>query len=193
MFPISSAFTEAIKGDFRKIHAKVTIDFSPTLKMDFLDNDIFSIRYTTIKTPSPNRLPYGQIATNKLELKLYNKNRIFDPQNTNSPLYGKVKPNCKIQCYLGAELPDLTTEWVPLGTFWSGDWNVPEDEPWVATTAKDRLNLLERSLYQTGSVINTPAVIVHVDDSQSDWSQGILSNVTATTSGELILNISGVN
>jgi hypothetical protein len=38
-------------------------------------------------------------------------------------------------------------EWVPLGTFWSGDWRVPEDGVYAQTTGRDRLELLRRSEY----------------------------------------------
>jgi hypothetical protein len=193
MIPTSTNYNNSIFSPIRKVYGKLIIDFSDTIQQTYYGDDIFLIHLVETKDPTNNTLPIGQITSNQLEIKLNNSNHFFDPHNTDSPLYGLMKANCKIQAYLGLELPDQTIEWIPLGTFWSGDWNVPEDEPWVSTIAKDRLNLLDRSLYQTGSVVSTPAVVVHVDDSQSDWSQGILSNTTATGGGDLILNISGVN
>jgi hypothetical protein len=38
-------------------------------------------------------------------------------------------------------------EWVPLGTFWSSDWRVPEDGVYAQTTGRDRLEFLRRSEY----------------------------------------------
>jgi len=193
MIPTTQNYRDSIFSPVRKIHGKLVIDFSDTVQQTYYGDDIFLIHLVETKKPSNNTLPIGQITSNQLEIKLNNSNHLFDPHNTKSPLYGLIKANCKIQAYLGLGLPDQTIEWVSLGTFWTENWNVPEDEPWVSTIAKDRLELLRRSLYQTGSVVDTPAVVVHVDDSQNDWSQGTLTNVTATGSGDLILNIAGVN
>jgi len=43
-------------------------------------------------------------------------------------------------------------EWVPLGTFWSGDWSAPEDDVYAQTTGRDRLELLRKSTYSTSQV-----------------------------------------
>lgn len=43
-------------------------------------------------------------------------------------------------------------EWAPLGTFWSGDWSVPEDDVYAQTTGRDRLELLRKSTYSTSQV-----------------------------------------
>lgn len=42
--------------------------------------------------------------------------------------------------------------WVPLGTFWSGDWRVPEDGIYAQTIGRDRLELLRKSTYNTSQV-----------------------------------------
>lgn len=43
-------------------------------------------------------------------------------------------------------------EWVPLGTFWNGDWSAPEDDIYAQTTGRDRLELLRKSTYSTSQV-----------------------------------------
>jgi len=43
-------------------------------------------------------------------------------------------------------------EWVPLGTFWSLDWESPEDSVYAQTTGRDRLELLRKSTYSTSQV-----------------------------------------
>lgn len=45
-----------------------------------------------------------------------------------------------------------TIEYVPLGTFWSGDWNVPEQDLYAQTTGRDRLELLRKSQYDSSLV-----------------------------------------
>lgn len=42
--------------------------------------------------------------------------------------------------------------WVPLGTFWSGDWSAPEDGVYAQITGRDRLELLRKSTYSTSTV-----------------------------------------
>lgn len=46
----------------------------------------------------------------------------------------------------------VSTEWVPLGTFWSTDWDSPDDRLEVTVTARDRLELLRNGTYQTSQV-----------------------------------------
>lgn len=43
-------------------------------------------------------------------------------------------------------------EWVPLGTFWSLDWDSPDDALEASVVARDRLELLRKSTYQPGAV-----------------------------------------
>jgi hypothetical protein len=43
-------------------------------------------------------------------------------------------------------------EWVPLGTFWSLDWDSPDDSLEATVTARDRMELLRKGTYQTSQV-----------------------------------------
>jgi hypothetical protein len=47
----------------------------------------------------------------------------------------------------------LTLKFIPLGTFWSGDWDVPEDGVFASTTGRDRLEILRQSTYSTSEVL----------------------------------------
>lgn len=51
------------------------------------------------------------------------------------------------------EIPIYVTvikpEWVPLGTFWSLDWDSPDDTLEATVTARDRMELLRKSIYET--------------------------------------------
>lgn len=55
------------------------------------------------------------------------------------------------------DTPDIETItnmiWVPMGEFWSGDWQVPENEAWAHTTGRDRMELLRKTTYSTSQVI----------------------------------------
>lgn len=43
-------------------------------------------------------------------------------------------------------------EFIPLGIFWSGDWNVPEQDLYAHTTGRDRLELLRNTTFSTSEV-----------------------------------------
>lgn len=53
---------------------------------------------------------------------------------------------------LYAQTRPLYDEWVPLGTYWSLDWDSPDDTLEAQVRARDRLELLRKSTYQPGSV-----------------------------------------
>jgi hypothetical protein len=54
---------------------------------------------------------------------------------------------------MGAWNELVLQEWVPLGTFWSLDWDSPDDTLEAIVTARDRLELLRKSTYQTSEVL----------------------------------------
>ncbi len=45
-----------------------------------------------------------------------------------------------------------TEVFIPLGIFWSGDWDAPEGELYAFTTGRDRLELLRQTTYSTSTV-----------------------------------------
>lgn len=190
MLEIAPEYRNAIDSSSRIVHAKVIIDFSPIVQLTFTNDDIVQMHLIEDTAPAHQTFPHGQIGNNRLEIKLYDKDRHFDPLNTTSPIYGLVKTNCKVQAYIGFELQDGTTGWLTLGTFYTSNWKVSGE--WVTTIATDSLQQLKRSQYSGGILSNSPAVVVHVDDTFAQWSQGYPVNVAATTDGSLILNISGV-
>jgi hypothetical protein len=49
-------------------------------------------------------------------------------------------------------------EWVPLGTFWSLDWDSPDDSLEATVTARDRMELLRKGTYQTSQVLQNKSL-----------------------------------
>ena len=109
--------------------------------------DIISINLIEERETSQGSLPVGNISSNEIEIVLNNVNREFDAGNKDSRLYGLVKPNRKIQAWLGTE-----DELVPLGLFWTKDWDVPEDGVIAKSIGRDRLDRLRESNYSTSKV-----------------------------------------
>ena len=103
---------------------------------------------------SQGSLPVGNISANEIDIRLNNESRKFDAGNKQSPLYqtcGRRGGKRRISAWLGVDTAE-GKEYVPLGTFWSGDWHVPEDEVYAETTGRDRLELLRKSTYSTSRV-----------------------------------------
>ncbi|MDQ4678636.1 hypothetical protein, partial [Stenotrophomonas maltophilia group sp. RNC7] len=88
------------------------------------------------------------ITSNEITITLSNKDRKFDAGNTQSPLYEMLKPNRRIKAWLGIERDRGEKEFVPLGIFWSGDWEVTEEGISAKVSGRDRLESLSKSTYE---------------------------------------------
>lgn len=109
--------------------------------------DIISINLIEEREVSQGSLPVGNISSNEIEIVLNNVERKFDTGNKNSDLYGLVKPNRKIKAWVGTK-----DELVPLGMFWTKDWDVPEDGIVAKTKGRDRLDRLRDTEYSNSTV-----------------------------------------
>ena len=109
--------------------------------------DIISINLIEEREVSQGSLPVGNISSNEIEIVLNNVERKFDTGNKNSDLYGLVKPNRKIRAWAGTK-----DELVPLGLFWTKDWDVPEDGITAKTKGRDRLDRLRDTEYSNSTV-----------------------------------------
>ena len=59
-------------------------------------------------------------------------------------------------------------EWVPLGTFWSLDWDSPDDTLEATVTARDRMELLRKGTYQTSQVQQNKSLYELAEDVLQD-------------------------
>lgn len=124
--------------------AKIT-EFITSIQEVYEGDEIISINLLEEKEVSTSTgLPIGNISSNEITVKLANTNKKFDPNNSESPLYQLLKPNRRIRAWVGTE-----AELLPLGRFWSGDWEIPEHEMYVSVTGNDKLHLLSQSIYST--------------------------------------------
>ncbi len=171
--------------------AKV-IEFFTSVQETYEGRDLFQIHLLEEREVDNNSLPFGTISAAEVDLQLNNVEGRFDPGNMNSPLYGLVKPGRRIRPYLGAELPDGSVEWIPLGVFWSDDWHTPESEVYAETSGRDRLDMLRTTEYSTSVVISAPPPTGRNDNSTAQWAEGAHVH-TKATNNSLILNISGVS
>lgn len=127
------------------------VEFFTSVQETYLSGDIIEIRLLEEREANQGSLPVGNISANEVTVRLSNADHRFDPDNDQSPLYGLLKPNRRVQLWLGADI-NGTMEWVPLGTFWSLDWDSPDDALEAQVRARDRLELLRKSTYQPRAV-----------------------------------------
>jgi hypothetical protein len=133
------------------------LEFFTSIQETYLSEDLVSIKLLEEREASQGSLPVGNISSNEIMLVLNNEDKRFDIDNENSPLKNLLKPNRRIQVWLGAETSD-GDEWVPLGTFWSLDWDSPDDTLEATVTARDRMELLRKSTFQTSQVLQNKSL-----------------------------------
>jgi len=121
--------------------------------------DIITVDLIEEKEIGITGLPVGNISTNQLTVKLDNSSRKFDAGNPQSPLYNLIKPNRRMSAFLGVELDSDVIEYVPLGTFWTGDWDVPEKMAYATTSGGDRLKFFEKTTFIVGTVLQNVTLL----------------------------------
>jgi hypothetical protein len=147
---VTKQVLEITKWSHEGRQAKV-LEFFTSIQGVYRRDNVAGLSLFEEREASHGSLPVGNITSNELVLKLSNKDKRFDVDNKASPLWGLLKPNRRIRAWLGAE-GDLEPEWVPLGTFWSIDWDSPDDTFEAHVTARDGLERLRTSPYEPGEV-----------------------------------------
>lgn len=137
---------------------KIT-EFYTSIVETYEGDDIISMSLLEEMLISDGSLPVGNISSNELDIKLQNIEDRFFVGNTDSPIYETIKRNRRIRAWFGITLPpfyndpDLETiEWIPLGVFWSGDWQADELGTFVSTSARDRMELLRKSDFEVSEL-----------------------------------------
>lgn len=87
----------------------------------------------------------------------------YNPDNPNSFFRAFLKPNRRITAYLGFCLPSGSCEYLPIGTFWNNDWVIDDDKLSLATDCRDRLGLLDDSVYDTSPLFIGQTVYYIID------------------------------
>jgi len=82
--------------------------------------------------------PLGRVSSNEIVLILNNKDYDFTPTYTGGLYYGKLVPNVKVEPYYGLMVSG-SFEWIPLGAYWTGDWDAPSQSVLSTVVCHDRL------------------------------------------------------
>ena len=84
------------------------IEFFTSIREIYEIGDLMSLHLLEEREASQGSLPVGNISANEITLVLNNEDKKFDIDNENSPLKNLLKPNRRIQVWLGIET------WVPV-------------------------------------------------------------------------------
>jgi hypothetical protein len=129
-------------------------EFFSSIQEIYSDEKIQGLNFLEERESGSGGLPIGNITANELTIKLDNIDKRFHPMNISSPLHEKIKKNRKVRAWVGIDLPGGITEYLPLGTYWTGGWSVPEDDTYAETNARDRLDLMRETTFQGGVYTN---------------------------------------
>lgn len=126
------------------------LEVQTVLQETYEGDDIVSIDLLEEREFAQGSLPVGNVSANEIAIKLDNSTRHFDASNRSSPLYQLLLPNRRIRAWLAVEGGE---DYLPLGTFWSGDWHTSSETLYATTTGQDRLGQLRKTNYSTSRVV----------------------------------------
>jgi hypothetical protein len=84
----------------------------------------------------------GQLTANYLDAAVDNSRKWFTPTVETSPFYQLLVPQLKLRCFAGVEVNTDEYEFVPLGTFYTGQWSTPSITTEARFNAYDRMKTL---------------------------------------------------
>ena len=134
-------------------HAKI-VEFFTSVSEIYEGDDILLLSLLEEREYSTGSLSIGNITSNEIDIRLLNRDDRFNEGNIHSPYHNLMKPNRKVRAWIGPVLPSGIVEYQPLGTFWTQEWTVPEQELYADTTARDRMQILAESTYNCPLVHN---------------------------------------
>ena len=100
---VAKQVLEITKWSHAGRQAKI-IEFFTSIREIYETGDLVSIRLLEEREASQGSLPVGNISSNEITLVLNNEDKKFDVDNEQSPLKNLLKPNRRIQVWLGIDI-----------------------------------------------------------------------------------------
>ena len=131
MIETTQAYKDAIKNFDRQFASKIEVYFDgkESAPVTFTDANLFD--FVLLEEMSKQSdFPIGLVSSNTFEMLLDNSERLFSPNNEESPYYNKLLPNIQVKPFLGLEVgldeeEEPIIEYIPLGVFYTEDWIAP--------------------------------------------------------------------
>jgi hypothetical protein len=131
--------------------AKIT-EFYTAVRETYYNDDIIDIDLLEELEYPTGTISISAISANEIDITLDNKNNKFSEGSTISSVWKYLKKNRKVKAWLGVEIISGEIEWYPLGTFWTTQWNVPTNRSVAHVTARDILELMRFTDFETSQV-----------------------------------------
>lgn len=110
--PLDQSVSSVIRMDLEIIRwshpgrvVKIT-EFFTSVQQIYGAGDLLEINLLEEREVSRSSLPIGTISSNEITIRLSNDDRRFSADNEQSPLYQLLKPNRRIQAWLGVSAPE---------------------------------------------------------------------------------------
>ena len=170
---VSFAIFTPIRWSRPGSHAKVA-ELVTSVSDLYQGDDLISLDVIENRSIDKNGNPIGSTASGQCVVTLYNRNRLFDFDNTSSKLFNLVRENVRIVPQIGDG-----TNWIPLGVFFAKAWDISKQDITVRVTGLDRMALLQQSVYDKSEIIQAPDDENISVDTTAEWAGGNLSGVIA--------------
>lgn len=139
------------------------VEFFGVLTQTFTGADIVSADILE-ELEADDSGPYGVMSSNELTLELQNVlltvngddiENPFLPENENSPFKNSITENVRFSPEIGFKIAGGSFEYVPMGVFWSTEWDVSENKFPAQVTARDRLYILSKNYFIADEILDS--------------------------------------
>ena len=140
------------------------VEFFGVLTSTLYGDDVVSMDILEEMESEESYSPFGCMSSNEINIELQNVKITVDgqdienpylPENDDSYLSSSITQNVRITPYIGFKLPDTSIEYVPMGIFWSINWDVSESEFSAAIIGRDRLYILAKNYFQADEILES--------------------------------------
>lgn len=153
---VSNEYLQAVNADSRQWNCRIELYLYGNEEEPIVltaDN----IHHLTLleEAMATSSIPLGIISSNEFTVNIINEEGRFSPSNINGPYYGLLNQNVKIIPYLSLKTTAGYEE-VPLGVFYSTDWQEDKNYLSVKLTGVDRIYaLMNQEIPKLKAIKNT--------------------------------------
>jgi hypothetical protein len=132
--------------------AKVIESFT-SIQREYTNDEVIGIAINEEIDPEAATSNIGNVTANTCNIELININSEFDNENTESILAGNVIKNRRVKPFVKL----FDSEAVPLGVFYTKDWNINNEEMTASASCQDVIGLMQEQTYNKSQFITPPA------------------------------------
>lgn len=141
MIPASDAAKQAVMSRTRYIKSKLLIYYDGKTATPYTNDDFILDCKILEEASADSDNPIGAVSANELSITLLNEDRRFTAKNVDSPLYGKLISGLKVEYFYMIELPDETWEDIPMGTYYTNEWQSDTGSSTASLICLDRISI----------------------------------------------------